>query len=113
MYQDIQRKEAGKAFARSQGVPTAVSLNEFDPKRDIHPADEVNVTGWINTDCNFQLTLTTMRKLTSSDRARRMFVLSARKTSAMRGKRLRGVVFVKMISPQDYDESGQSMLKNL
>jgi len=67
--------EADKARALKQGPPAAASLNTFDPKRDIHPMNEVTVTGWINADYNYQLTLTTKTKSSSYDTVRRMFVL--------------------------------------
>jgi hypothetical protein len=67
--------EAEKAQALKDGIPAPVSLNAFDPKRDIHAADEVNVVGWINPDYNYLLTETTKRKRGSYDTVRRMFVL--------------------------------------
>ncbi|MFZ1468454.1 MAG: hypothetical protein WAT09_05670 [Paracoccaceae bacterium] len=38
VYQGIQKDEIEKALALRQGVPSAVSLNAFDPGRDIHAA---------------------------------------------------------------------------
>ena len=70
-----RQDEVDKALALKNGPPAAVSLNAFDPKRDAHPMDEVTVTGWINTDYNYQLTLTTKTKRSSYDTVRRMFVL--------------------------------------
>lgn len=67
--------EADKARALEAGVPAAVSLNEFDPKRDIHAADEVHVIGWVNPDFNYRLTETRKRKRSSYDVTRRMLVL--------------------------------------
>ena len=71
-YLDSQRFEASKAAARAAGMPAAVSLNDFDPARDVHPADEVHVTGWINPDYTYQLIEEHRR---SSDTIRRMFVM--------------------------------------
>lgn len=74
-FQVLTDVEAEKAQALQQGVPEAVSLNAFDPERDVHPADEVHVVGWINFDHNYQLTETRKRKVSSYDVTRRMFVL--------------------------------------
>lgn len=71
-YMAHQQIEAEKAQARSNGMPAAVSLSAFDPERDVHPADEVHVIGWINPEFNYQLT-EEHRK--GSDVVRRMFVL--------------------------------------
>ncbi|WP_435256612.1 hypothetical protein ACSBLW_10690 [Thioclava sp. FR2] len=70
-----KKDEAEKARALRDGIPQAVSLNGFDPKRDIHAAREVHVIGWINPDFNYQLTETTKTKRGSYDTVRRMFVL--------------------------------------
>lgn len=67
--------EAEKAQALKDGIPAPVSLNAFDPKRDIHAADEVHVVGWLNPDYNYLLTETTKTKRGSYDTVRRMFVL--------------------------------------
>ena len=67
--------EADKARALESGVPAPVSLNDFDPERDIHAADEVHVIGWVNPDFNYRLTETRKRKRSSYDVTRRMFVL--------------------------------------
>lgn len=64
--------EAEKAQARAAGMPAAVSLNSFDPAKDVHPADEVHVIGWINPAFNYQLTEEHRKR---SDVVRRMFVL--------------------------------------
>lgn len=67
--------EEAKATALSRGMPAPVSLDQFDPDQDIHPADEITVTGWIETRYNYELTETRRRGLRSSDTVRRMFVL--------------------------------------
>ncbi len=71
VWQDSGKEEAAKALALQQGVPAAVVLDAFDPARDIHPAGEVHVIGWIDPAHNYRLT--EQRK--SSDVVRRMFVL--------------------------------------
>ena len=73
--QSFKKDEAEKARALLDGIPQAVSLNAFDPKRDIHAAREVHVIGWVNPDFNYQLTETTKTKRGSYDTVRRMFVL--------------------------------------
>jgi len=92
-YQDYRDDEAAKALALQQGMPAAVSLNAFDPARDTHAADEVNVTGWINPTYNSELTLTTKRKWSSSDTVRRMFVLFGPEDDAQT-KTVRAVVLL-------------------
>ncbi len=72
LYLTHQEREAEKVLALQQGVPAAVSLNAFDPAKDIHPADEVHVIGWINTEYNYELTETSRKR---SDVVRRMFVM--------------------------------------
>lgn len=74
-FQALTKVEQDKARALQEGIPAAVSLNDFDPKRDVHPADEVHVIGWINFDHNYALTETRKRKTSSYDVTRRMFVL--------------------------------------
>jgi hypothetical protein len=71
-YMAHQQIEAEKAQARANGMPAAVSLNAFDPEKDVHPADEVHVIGWINPEFNYQLTEEHRR---GADVVRRMFVL--------------------------------------
>lgn len=41
VFQGIRQDEVDKALALQQGIPAAVSLIAFNPKRDIHPMDEV------------------------------------------------------------------------
>ncbi len=72
LYLAAQQHEAEKAKARAAGMPQAVSLSSFDPEKDIHAADEVHVTGWLNPDYTYQLTEERRRR---SDVVRRMFVL--------------------------------------
>ncbi|MDV7144880.1 hypothetical protein R3X27_19545 [Tropicimonas sp. TH_r6] len=52
---EVEREEAEKAVALSVGPPRPVTLADFDPKRDTHPADEVHLLGWINPDYTYTL----------------------------------------------------------
>lgn len=56
-------------------VTAAVSLNDFDLEKDVHAANEVNVRGWINSEYNYELTLTEGGSSSATDEVRRMFVL--------------------------------------
>lgn len=71
----ISNMEKGKAQALEQGIPAVVSLNDFDLEKDVHAANEVNVRGWINSEYNYELTLTEGGRSSATDEVRRMFVL--------------------------------------
>lgn len=71
----ISNMEKGKAQALEQGIPAAVSLNDFDLKDDVHAANEVNVRGWINSEYNYELMLTEGGRSSASDEVRRMYVV--------------------------------------
>lgn len=62
--------EAEKAQALVEGQPEPVPLDQFEDG-DVHPADEVHVTTWINVAHNYELTL----QKRGADTVRRMFVL--------------------------------------
>jgi len=68
-HEEVQR-EADKAEALLMDVPAPVAIDEFT-KADVHLADEVHVTAWINTDHNYELT----KQRKGTDTVRRMFVL--------------------------------------
>lgn len=55
VYEQALATEAEKATALEMPVPGAVDLAEFDRGRDIHAADEIHVTGWIDADLNYEL----------------------------------------------------------
>lgn len=106
LYQSARKDAAEMAVALEQGPPAPVSLNTFDPSRDIHPAKEVHVTGWINTDYTYQLTEEHRKR---SDVVRRMFVLfGPEDTSAT--KTARAVV---LMPEGDVDRFVETMLANL
>jgi hypothetical protein len=71
LYHAAQKDAAEMAVALEQGPPAPVSLNAFDPARDVHAADEVTVTGWFNPAYNYELTEEHRKR---SDIVRRMFV---------------------------------------
>lgn len=56
VYEQVLETEAEKVAALAGGTPQVVDLAEFDRMRDIHAAGEVHVTGWIDTDINYDLT---------------------------------------------------------
>lgn len=68
-HEEVQR-EADKAAALLMDMPAPVAIDEFT-KADVHLADEVHVTAWINTDHNYELT----KQRKGTDTVRRMFVL--------------------------------------
>ena len=108
-YQFGLENEAEKAQALRDGVPEAVSLNEFDPVRDIHAADEVHVIGWVNSDFNYTLTETRKTKRSKHDVTRRMFVMLGPDDSS-ESKTARAVILL-----PDYavDRFFQEMVPNL
>lgn len=69
-YKEELQREAEKAEALRMDAPAPVAIDAFTTA-DVHLADEVHVTTWINTDHNYELTKT--RK--GTDTVRRMFVL--------------------------------------
>lgn len=56
VYEQALEIEAEKVAALETAVPDPVDIAEFDRDRDIHAADEVHVSGRINTDLNYNLT---------------------------------------------------------
>ncbi len=54
-YEHALEAEAEKAAALDAGLPVAVDLSDFDRDRDVYPAGEVHVTGWINPEFNYEL----------------------------------------------------------
>ncbi len=75
-YMAEQKTTAEREAARLAGVPPAVSLNAFDSKADVHPYDEVNVIGWINTDYNYELVHQRKKNgIATGKTTKRMFVL--------------------------------------
>jgi hypothetical protein len=69
-YKEELQREAEKAEALRMDAPAPVAIDAFTTA-DVHLAEEVHVTTWINTDHNYELTKT--RK--GTDTVRRMFVL--------------------------------------
>lgn len=69
-YREAVQFEADKAEALALPVPAPVAIDAFTAA-DVHLADEVHVTAWINTDHNYQLT----KQRKGTDTVRRMFVL--------------------------------------
>lgn len=55
VYVQALEAEAEKAAALAAGMPAAVDLGAFDRARDVHLADEVHVTGWIDPELNYEL----------------------------------------------------------
>lgn len=47
--------EAEQVEALTMAAPEAVDLGVYDPESDLHKADEVHVTGWIDFDLNYEL----------------------------------------------------------
>lgn len=105
-HQEHRKDEAEKVLALRQGVPAPVSLNAFDPEKDIHSADDVHVIGWINTGYNHELTETRARR---SDVVRRMFVLFGPEDTAETGT-ARAVV---LMSEEDVDRFVDGLLVDM
>ncbi|MZR15468.1 hypothetical protein GQE99_20855 [Maritimibacter sp. DP07] len=55
LYTDALEVQAAREAALTIGAPDRVDLSAFDPARHVGPADEVSLTGWINTDYNYEL----------------------------------------------------------
>lgn len=90
----ISNMEKGKARALEQGIPAAVSLNDFDLEKDVHAANEVNVRGWINSDYSYELILTEGGRSSPADEIRRMFVVFG-PNDATDSKQARAALIVK------------------
>ncbi|WP_421702653.1 hypothetical protein [Aliiroseovarius sp.] len=71
-YQMEQEKLAERQAQAAAPMPEVVDLSDFDRSRDVAPADELHVKGWINTDYNYELIKRTNGVRTGS---RFMFVL--------------------------------------
>lgn len=71
-YEQALETEADKAAALELGAPAPVDLGAFDIFRDIHAADEVHVSGWIDADLNYELVK--KRKGVTTD-TRQMFMM--------------------------------------
>ncbi len=69
------KTEADKKLAREAGQPAIVSLNDFNPKRDIHPADEVHVQGWTEPAHNYALEMEHKSKRSSWTETRRLMMI--------------------------------------
>lgn len=69
-HQRVTAFEAEKAQALQAGAPEPVALDAFT-EEDVHLADEVHVTAWINADHNYELT----KERKGPDTVRRMYVL--------------------------------------
>lgn len=69
-HQRVTTHEAEKAEALRVGAPEPVALDAFTSS-DVHLADEVHVTAWINADYNYELT----KQRKGPDTVRRMYVL--------------------------------------
>lgn len=54
-YEQVLENEAERAAALAQPMPAVVDLAEFDLARDIHAADEVHVTGWMDSNLAYEL----------------------------------------------------------
>lgn len=93
--------EAEKAQALIEGQPEPVPLDDFDAE-DVHLADEVHVTTWINVEHNYELT----KQKRGSDTVRRMFVLFG-PGDGMDSTVARGVV---VIPPESLDAFLEVML---
>ncbi len=55
IHTEFQREEADKAIALAGAAPAPVTLAAYDQERDIHPAKEVHLLGWINPEFNYRL----------------------------------------------------------
>lgn len=96
--------EAEKAQALVEGQPDAVPLDAFD-EDDVHLADEVHVTTWVNTAHNYELTY----QKRGTDTVRRMFVLFG-PGDGVDSKVARGVI---VIPPERVDAFLTLMLTNV
>jgi hypothetical protein len=96
--------EAEKAQALVEGQPDAVPLDAFD-EDDVHLADEVHVTTWVNTAHNYELTY----QKRGTDTVRRMFVLFG-PGDGVDSKVARGVI---VIPPESVDAFLALMLSNV
>lgn len=112
----VAAHEAEKAEALRQGAPEAVALDAFT-QADVGPADEVNVTAWVNTDHNYELT----KQRKGTDTVRRMFVLFG-PADGPESRVARGVVvlhpgqvdaFIAMVLQNAVDESDPRLLFRL
>lgn len=96
--------EAEKAQALVEGQPEPVPLDAFD-EDDVHLADEVHVTTWVNTAHNYELTY----QKRGTDTVRRMFVLFG-PGDGVDSKVARGVI---VIPPESVDAFLAVMLTNV
>lgn len=96
--------EQEKADALASGVPAPVALDLFDAD-DVHLADEVHVTAWINMEYNYELTL----QKRGADTVRRMFVLFG-PGDGPESKVARGVV---VIHPDSVDSFMELLLSGM
>jgi hypothetical protein len=96
--------EAEKAQALLEPVPAPVALDQFTDA-DVHLADEVHVTAWINTDHNYELT----KQRKGTDTVRRMFVLFG-PGDAADSKVARGIV---MLPPDEVDAFVMHLMTNV
>ena len=69
---EITTLELGRQTAIELGIPPAVMLDDFTRSRDIHPGNEVHVTGWI--DPRYSTRITVLGPFGAHD-SRRMLVM--------------------------------------
>lgn len=55
VYESALQDEAERKLALAEGPPAPVDAALFDRERDAGAANEVNISGWVNFDYNYEL----------------------------------------------------------
>ena len=100
-YEMEQVKLAERQAQAQAPAPEVVDLSHFDRSRDVAPADELHVSGWINTDYNYELIKKTNGVRTGS---RFMFVLFGSEDDAASKVARAAIIFTEADKDRFVDE---------
>lgn len=100
-YEMEQVKLAERQAQAEAPPPEIVDLSQFDRTRDVAPADELHVRGWINTDYNYELIKRTNGITTGS---RFMFVLFGSQDDAASKVARAAIIFTEADKDRFVDE---------